>query len=70
MSWRNDKIVEVCVDLEDELPRAKRALTAARRSGRDVQFNAYLAVKRIKLEVARPVLKLLDWTTNTAIRKR
>lgn len=60
MSWRTDKIVDVCVDLAEELPRAKRALVAARRSGRDVQFNAYLAVKRIKLEVARPVIGLLD----------
>lgn len=66
MSWRTDKIVDACVDLADELPRAKRALIAARRSGRDVQFNAYLAVRRIKLEVARPVVGLLDWLVSRA----
>lgn len=60
MSWRTDKIVEVCESLQDELPRAKRALCAARRSGRDIQFNAYLGVKRLKLIIAKPAIGLLD----------
>jgi hypothetical protein len=60
MSWRTDKIIDVCIDLEDELPRAKRALVAARRSGRDRMFNAYVSIRRAKLEIARPILKVLD----------
>lgn len=60
MSWRTDKIVDACETMQDELPRAKRALCAARRSRRDVQFNAYVAVKRLKLDVAKPIIALLD----------
>lgn len=60
MSWRTDKIVEACEVLEGELPRAKRALVAARRSGRDKMFNAYIAVRRLKLEVVGPVSRALD----------
>lgn len=60
VNWRTDKILEVCAALEGELPRAKRALVAARRSGRDGQFNAYLAFKRIKLEVAKPMLAVVE----------
>lgn len=60
MSWRTDKIVEVCESLQDEMPRAKRALCAARRSRRDIQFNAYLGVKRIKILIAKPAIGLLD----------
>jgi hypothetical protein len=61
MSWRTERIVDACVLMQDELPRAKRALSAARRSRRDVNFNAYVAVKRLKLEVAKPAVALLDW---------
>lgn len=60
MSWKTDSIVDACADMQDELPRAKRALCAARRSGRDKTFNAYLAVKRLKLEVAKPSLAIID----------
>jgi hypothetical protein len=60
VSWRTEKIIEGCTALADEMPRAKRALVAARRSGRDVQFNAYLAIKRIKLDVAKPAIFVLD----------
>jgi len=64
MSWRADDLVHACVILEDELPRAKRALCAARRSGRDVNFNAYVAIKRIRAEVSKPAVALLRWITH------
>jgi hypothetical protein len=60
MSWRTDKIVDACASLQDDLPRAKRALVAARRSGRDKTFSAHLAVRRIQLGVARPIVSMLD----------
>jgi hypothetical protein len=63
MNWRTDKIIEACDAMQDELPRAKRALCAARRSGRDRMFNAYLGVKRIKLVVAAPTTRVLDRMT-------
>ncbi|AYN57443.1 hypothetical protein HOU47_gp37 [Arthrobacter phage Constance] len=60
MSWRTDAVVDACDDMKDELPRAKRALCAARRSGRDVRFNAHIAAWRIQLAIARPIVDLLD----------
>lgn len=59
--WRTDKIVEACIILEDEFPRAKRALVAARRSGRDRMFNAHIGWRRIQLVTAKPAMRALDW---------
>jgi len=57
--WRTDKIVETCVILEDDLPRARRALVAARRSGRDRMFNAHIGWRRIRLVFARPAMRVI-----------
>ena len=59
--WRTDKIVDACVVLEDEFPRAKRALVAARRSGRDRMFNAHIGWRRIQLVAVKPARTCLDW---------
>jgi hypothetical protein len=61
--WQTDKIVDVCADLQEDLPRAKRALVAARRSGRDRMFNAHVAFRRIQLHGVRVATPLLDWLT-------
>lgn len=66
--WRTDKIVEACIVLEDEFPRAKRALVAARRSGRDRMFNAHIAWRRIKLIAAKPAMAALNWMSGTKRR--
>ena len=54
-----DHIVHVCGILQEDLPRAKRALCAARRSGRDVRFNAYIGMKRIQMETVKAMDRLL-----------
>ena len=60
MSWRTERIVDACVLMQDELPRAKRALSAARRSRRDVQFNAHIGARRLQIIAAKPAIAIID----------
>lgn len=58
-----DKIIHHCELIQDEYPHAKRCLTAMRRSGRDVTFNGYIGYRRLRLLVATPIARLLDFLT-------
>jgi hypothetical protein len=55
MSWKTDKLVQACEVLEPDYPRAKRALVAMRRSGRDRMFSGHVAWRRIQLAFAKPL---------------
>ncbi|WP_284984278.1 hypothetical protein [Arthrobacter sp. efr-133-TYG-118] len=59
MSARTDDLVTLCLVLYDDEPRARRCLSALRRSGRDVQFNAYLAQRRLALMAAKMFMPIV-----------
>jgi len=58
---QTDSLVTYCEALQDDYPRAKRCLAAMRRSGRDVHFNAYIGLRRLRIEVARPAVAVVRW---------
>lgn len=61
MSKRTDDLVALCVALHDDEPSARRCLSAMRRSGRDINFDAHIGARRLVIIAAKAAFPILDF---------